>query len=643
MDKVKLSQIRAQFPMYADVPDHALLGAVHKKFYSDIPRANFLQAIDYDTQRQDPTEGMGGLQTTLAGIGKGLADVGRGLGQFVGAVDRNDVAESRQRDAALMKTTGGKVGNVVGNIAAMLPAAFIPGANTYAGAGAIGALSGLAAPSVSTDETLKNAALGGALGPAALGAGRAIGAGARGLQGLVEPFTKGGQERIAAATLQQFATDPAKAAATLRGAREFVPGSAPTMAQAADDAGIAQLERTLMNNPETGGKLAEQYAAQRAARLGAIQGLAGDPAKRAAAVEARAAAAQPLYKEATDANYLMDPAIEALLKTPVGKQAMARAQTVAANEGRPFSFMAQQQGAKYQPPVPYPTTIKGIQAEEQKRLAMESSRGAFSGVGGLKDDPVKHVTGQGLQDLKMALDDMLSNPMSGIAKSEADAVKNIRGRVVNWMEGQNDAFKTARTTFAEKSTPINTMDVASALMDKLQPALARYGANTREQAAAYANALKAAEETVKKSTGIDKPMSELIDKKATELLENIAKDLGRKAKAEDMGRAVGSNTAQNLAAQNLLRRTLGPAGLPQSWSENSMLHAFLSPYTGVAKLAGSEQRVMDRLLQASLDPTDAAGLLGMAAKPSRAGLLGRQIEPALPALAAGGLLSYRSQ
>ena len=99
----------------------------------------------------------------------------------------------------------------------------------------------------------------------------------------------------------------------------------------------------------------------------------------------------------------------------------------------------------------------------------------------------------------MALDDMLSNPMSGIAKSEAGAVKSIRGKLVGWMEGQNDAFKTARATYSDKSTPINTMDVAGALMDKLEPALARYGANTREQAAAYARALQAAEETVKKA------------------------------------------------------------------------------------------------------------------------------------------------
>ena len=643
MDKVKFSTIRAQFPMYADVSDEKLLAAVHKKFYSDIPRVNFLQAIDYDTTRMDPTADMNGLQKFGAGMGKAFVDLGRGVGQIAGLVSREDVAESRERDAPLMKTGAGMAGNITGNVSAALPLAFVPGANTMAGAAMIGAGSGLAAPSVSAEETLKNIGIGGTMGPAAILAGRALGAGYQGAKGLVEPFTKAGQERIAASTLRQFATDPTKAAASLLSAKPLVPGSLPTMAQGADDAGLAQLERTLMNNPEAGGRLAEQYAAQRAARLSAIQGLAGDPAKRAAAVEARQAAAGPLYKQATEADYLLDPGMDALLRTPVGKQAMERAKSIAANEGRPFSFMAQQQGPKYTPPVPYPTTIRGIQAEEQKRLAMESSRGAFSGVGGIKDDPVRHVTGQGLQDLKMALDDMLSNPMSGIAKSEADAVKAIRGRMVDWMEGQNDAFKTARTTFAKESVPINTMDVANALMDKLEPALARYGANTREQGAAYARALQAAEETVKKATGIDKPMSELIDAQADDLLKRIAKDLGRKAKAEDMGRAVGSNTAQNLAAQNLLRRTLGPSGLPQSWSESSMLQAFLSPYTGVAKLAGSEQRVMDRLLQAALDPADAAGLLSMAAKPSRAGLLGRQLEPALPALATGGLLSYRAQ
>ena len=36
-----LTEIRAQYPQYADIPDVALADALHKKFYADIPRAEF--------------------------------------------------------------------------------------------------------------------------------------------------------------------------------------------------------------------------------------------------------------------------------------------------------------------------------------------------------------------------------------------------------------------------------------------------------------------------------------------------------------------------------------------------------------------------------------------------------------------------
>lgn len=606
MDKIKLSEIRAKFPMYADVPDEQLIIGLHKKFYSDIPMEKFNAVIDYDTARKDPTEGMSGLDKFRAGIGMGMANMARGVGQAVGLVSRDDVKRAREDEAALANTGAGKAGNVLGTATALLPAALIPGAATLKGAALIGAGTGALAPSASTEETLKNTAIGGALGPASVLAGRAVGAAWNGGKALLEPFTRAGQEKIAARTLQEFASNPNTAAAALRSAETFVPGSAPTMAQASGDAGLAQLERTLANNPESGKLLSDVYSAQRAARLQAIGDVAGTPAKREAAVAAREAAAGPLYKQATRAVYEMDPAIEALLKTPIGKQALDRAKTVAANEGRPFQFTTE-------------------------------TRAPFSGVGGAQSQTSKQITGQALQDLKMGLDDMLSNPMSGIAKSEANAAKGIRGQIVDWMEGQNPAFKAARATYAEKSKPINTMDVADALMEKMQPALARYGATTQEHAAAYARALEAAKETVKKSTGIDKPLDQVIDKQAAKILDNIAKDMGRSVNAQNLGRGVGSNTAQNLAAQNLLRRTLGPTGLPQSWSESNVLQLMLSPYTGVAKLSGAEQKVLERLVQASTNPADAAALLQAASRPTRAGLLGEAAQPYLP-VAARGLL-----
>lgn len=114
----------------------------------------------------DPTEGMSTTEKVLVGVGKGMTDIGYGVGQMLGTVSREDVARKRETDQAIMNTGAGKVGNFLGNAALALPAAFVPGANTVAGASLIGAGFGLAQPSTSTQETLTNVAFGGAGGAA---------------------------------------------------------------------------------------------------------------------------------------------------------------------------------------------------------------------------------------------------------------------------------------------------------------------------------------------------------------------------------------------------------------------------------------------------------------------------------------------
>jgi hypothetical protein len=109
----------------------------------------------------DPTDGMSGVDKFRAGIGKAFTDVARGAGQLVGAVSRDDVAQSRKLDAPLMDTGAGVAGNLAGNVALLAPTAMIPGANTVTGAGVVGATAGLLAPSTSTKETLTNVTLGG--------------------------------------------------------------------------------------------------------------------------------------------------------------------------------------------------------------------------------------------------------------------------------------------------------------------------------------------------------------------------------------------------------------------------------------------------------------------------------------------------
>jgi hypothetical protein len=126
-------------------------------------------------KQYDPTEGMSPLELLLAGIGQGMDNTYSGVKQAFGAMSKDDIKALRQLDSALLSRGPGQVGAVLGQAASMAPAAFIPGANTVAGAGLLGAGLGLLQPSESTGETLQNAATLGLLGPVNILGGRAVG------------------------------------------------------------------------------------------------------------------------------------------------------------------------------------------------------------------------------------------------------------------------------------------------------------------------------------------------------------------------------------------------------------------------------------------------------------------------------------
>ena len=95
-----------------------------------------------------PTEGNSFLDNAMAATGKGMVSVARALGASPEFLRRQGLPGTKEeadaQDAPLMKTAGGKLGNVVGQAALAAPAMLIPGANTYAGAALIGAGTGAA-------------------------------------------------------------------------------------------------------------------------------------------------------------------------------------------------------------------------------------------------------------------------------------------------------------------------------------------------------------------------------------------------------------------------------------------------------------------------------------------------------------------
>jgi len=571
----KLSEIRAQFPMYDNVPDEQLLIGLHKKYYADLPFSDFNKAITYDN-KPDATEGMSTTDKLRAGFGKAVGDLGQGLGQFVGLTDRADVAESRRLNSDLMKTGAGKFGDFAGNFALTLPLAFVPGANTVAGAGMIGAVTGLAQPSTSAMETLQNTGLGGVAGSGGIAAGRALAAGYQGVTGLLRPLTDRGQRQIAAEVLQTSATDPVRAAQNAAQARPLVPGSNPTLGQVADDAGLAQLERTLYNNPEAQGPLARAYQAQLEARKSAIAGVAGTPQYRESIEQGRSLFAKQDYDAAMtqgiDANMAaaLQAQIDSLMKRPSIQSAKLIAKSLAA----------------------------------EKDVALTD----FGSI-------------EGMDWLKKALDNQISKaaaPGSSIGKERLAALMQTKNDLMATLEQIAPAYKTANDNFAQMSKQVNAGDVAADLQKRLYKN-SEWGAG-KEMGSTYQNELSNALESIKKQTGQNRALSDVMPQTDIKTLEGVARDLARKENAQTLGRAVGSPTMQNMMGQNLLNRIAGPLGMPQSFSQNVIANTLSRPYNFVMQSA--QPRIAGLLSEAMADPAAAQQLLTLARQQSLMGRTG---------------------
>ena len=384
----------------------------------------------------------------------------------------------------------------------------------------------------------------------------------------------------------------------MQSAQELVPGSAPTMAQASLDPGLAQLERTFANNQEVGKNLIARYIDQRAARMQAVRNVAGSDEHYNAIKAGRDLFAKEDYARAmsegidTEMAKALKPQIDSLLRRPSIQQAKQVA----------------------------------------KSLAQEND---------IKLDNFGSI--EGLDWLKKGLDNIISKarqPGNSVGDAKLRALEQTKQDLMATLEQIAPAYKTANDNFAAMSKQVNAMDVGRLLQDKMQGPLAQFGASGRELKNAYASSLADSIDSVKRATGrVDLPLNRVMPPQEIASLENVARDMARSTNAENLGRAVGSNTAQNLASQNLLRRVLGPAGLPETWSESTMLQTMLAPVTGLYKLGGAERKITDLLSEIAMNPKRAAELI-QKAPPSQRGLLMQEVEKLLPGQAAG-LLSYR--
>lgn len=541
-------------------------------------------AQHFGQQRAEPAqmkrevEDPGILKTIGIGAGHTVDQILDGLTQWLlqargeesalrGLKQNNQEKNDAYKPLAEMRPVATAVGET-------LPAAAIPVGGTATLPATIGklALAGAAPGALeygTAAERAKRGAIGGTaavVGGVAVpkiveGVTKGVPAVGRAVRAAVEPLTEKGRATIAGRTLANAAGDDAATVAQrLAQAAEIVPGSVPTAAQVAENGGIAALERSVSAaNPAD---FATRGMEQAAARTGALRKIAGDETTRAAAVNARGTVTKPLYDAAKAQTVDVDAALSELLKRPSVQQALARAQKIAQEEGRPFGLTA------------------GTDTQTGK------------------------ITGQTLQDLKMGMDALLADPTQGIAKHEADLIKATRGQLMNWMEGRIGGLKTARTTYADMSKPIGQMDVGQQLLKDIEPALANYGALGKETSAKYATALRNADQTAVKATKFKGTgMRDLMTPDQMGAIEGVAKDLARKANAQDLGRGVGSDTFQKLALSNIAERSGAPGVVGTALD-----------LPGVSKVAKflyrePEEKIQTLIAKSLLEPKNAATLM----------------------------------
>jgi hypothetical protein len=234
---------------------------------------------------------------------------------------------------------------------------------------------------------------------------------------------------------------------------------------------------------------------------------------------------------------------------------------------------------------------------------------------GIKVDPSKPENAtQILHFTKMALDDQIGAATAAQNGNAARALIDTRDKLVSLLESKDfsPSYREARDTYAKMSQPINQMEIGQALYNKMVPALNDFGGTARSRAQAYADAVRNGDTTAAKALGYPgAKMDQIMTPAQMQAINGVAQDLSRRASTEDMMRGVGSNTAQNLAAQNIVGQIAGPLGLPQSWGQAVMGGLLDVPYLGAGLRMGmrpAENAVQADLASALLNPKTAAQL-----------------------------------
>jgi hypothetical protein len=537
------------------------------------------QAKEWEAQNPDMASKAGRLTGNVLATAPVAPTMGMGA-----------AAANLPRLASALRTGGMTTGAVLPESAKWLGA---KGADLALRTGAAGAGGAAAGYAINPDEAAKAGAWSAAIPLLS----KFIGAAGQGLGAMVKPFTSSGQEELAANIMRKFAANPEAAYAAMKASKPIVDGSMPSAIMASGDVGLAGLGRTLQSSPHYANELTLLQSAQNQARTKAMEDIAGNTGKISLAKEARNAETSPMREyvlsnaSPIDSRGLLAGIDEMLAKPDNAGKLIQSALGDARNSIERIGKSGQVD----------PRALYAI----RKDIGLDIS-GKMMGEAGNK----KFAAGE-LSSVQKLFDEAIDKA------SRKPVTGNMIGSDVGDL-APRPTWDQYLKTYTEKSKPINQMEALDDVLKRVQTGAVDQSGGYILSAAKLNNILK--------NEGSD--LAKKLTPSQIDTLRKISADLNASQLAMNSGKAVGSNTVQNIAGNNLLTGLLGDS-IGGSVMSRSLAGRLLKlPY------GGADDMIREKLGEGLLNPQIGARYLEPISKSQYSPFLKRAPYFLTPALSA---------
>lgn len=359
-----------------------------------------------------------------------------------------------------------------------------------------------------------------------------------------------------------------------------IPGVQRSLAERTMNPEVAQLHRSVRDS--VGTPFVEQEAKNAAARNRYFGETVGDAQTLAHAVENRTTATTGLFNQARDVVMPVDDHLQSMLDTPSGRNALATA---------------------------------------QRNWADSPATRNLPFFGGTEDAPT--LTGQALQHVKFALDDLADSALSSPNASTRRAAGGLREEFLQWAGDNNPIYAQANATFRNLSQRVNEQQYlqdaglkATDVFDNVQ-----------------AGRIRTILDRIAKDrqAGGITPSNDVSDEAVTRL-QTLLHDLQIQQHAETLGKAKGSETAQKTVANYALANANPTARVAAKGLENAGtvagagLGGLLGPVGGMAgalvgkvvdaktaeSVLSSQRGLLEQLANQLTDPTQIGNVTRLA-------------------------------